>query len=257
MFDNIRQKIISNRADDEMLYEFVLDEIERGTVIKGLWGKAQADSGGDTANAESIYLKYRVQSIKDAFTMSKIAYKGYTRSELYTYINDKLFIGSHETIHLTSSRSQDNSNYVVSSEDEEIYEQVAQELAKKVRKEGLWLKALENTEGDEVKANALYIKYRSQSIKTEIAEALKRELEQEKLAEMNRLELKAKEAEHKRAEEIRKQEAYNNSPERKAERLAKKLKFEEEERRGNYIGLAITLLIVIVISVFIPLIISG
>lgn len=240
MFDNIRQKIISDRADDEMLYEFVLDEIERGTVIKGLWGKAQADSGGDKSNAESIYLKYRVQSIKDAFTMSKIAYKGYSRSELYSYITDRLFINSPETIHLTSS-SGTSANYSVSKEEEEIYEQVAQELASNVRKEGLWMKAVENTGGDEAKTKALYIKYRSQSIMTE------REEERVRL----RAEVKRKEEEEKlRIEEERL--ARYNSPEEQEKRL--KTVQEQKEKidarqKEEYIILGLIIFVGIVFSI--------
>ena len=169
MFDTIKKKIISNRADDEMLYEFVLTEIEQGVVVKGLWGKAQANSGGDTANAESTYMKYRVQSIKDAFDMSKIEYDGYTRSELYSYITDQLFRNSPDMF--LSPNTDRTSNYTVTEEEEAIYEQVAKELANNSRKEGLWLKAEETTEGDENKTRALYIKYRSQAIKSKPEQA--------------------------------------------------------------------------------------
>lgn len=49
-----------------------------------------------------------------------------------------------------------------------IYEQVADELNKGIKKEGLWLKAIENSNGLEHKVKPLYIKYRVSSIKDEI-----------------------------------------------------------------------------------------
>ena len=72
MFDYFKKLAISNRANDELLYEYVLNEMENGVIVKGLWGKALANSNGNEANVKSIYMKYRVQSIKDIFTARKI-----------------------------------------------------------------------------------------------------------------------------------------------------------------------------------------
>ena len=48
--------------------------------------------------------------------------------------------------------------------EEKVYEAVAQELESGVRREGLWLKAIANADGDETKAKALYIRYRAQAL---------------------------------------------------------------------------------------------
>lgn len=53
--------------------------------------------------------------------------------------------------------------------DEALYELVANELAAGVRREGLWLMAVANSDGDIAKAQASYIKYRVASLKDELA----------------------------------------------------------------------------------------
>ena len=52
-------------------------------------------------------------------------------------------------------------------EEEKLYEAVVQELEKGLRRDGLWAKALANSNGNEEKVKALYIQYRIQSIKDE------------------------------------------------------------------------------------------
>ena len=57
MFDYFKKIAISNRADDELLYEYVLNEMENDILVKGLWGKALANSNGNNENAKSILEK--------------------------------------------------------------------------------------------------------------------------------------------------------------------------------------------------------
>jgi len=72
--------------------------------------------------------------------------------------------GVNQTINAVLKKED---SVTVSDEEESIYEQVAEELANNIKKEGLWLKAVEQAEGDDRKIKPLYIKYRVQSIKTE------------------------------------------------------------------------------------------
>jgi hypothetical protein len=69
MFDSFRKKVSVKaaqiRAEDERLYEVVAQELDRGERRPGLWVKAMADSEGSEEKASSLYLKYRVQSLKD------------------------------------------------------------------------------------------------------------------------------------------------------------------------------------------------
>jgi hypothetical protein len=51
--------------------------------------------------------------------------------------------------------------------EEKLYELVHRELESGERRDGLWAKAFQNSQGDEQKTNALYIGYRVQSIKDE------------------------------------------------------------------------------------------
>jgi len=65
--------------------------------------------------------------------------------------------------------------------EEKLYEQVLREFETGVRRDGLWAKAFQNSQGDEQKANALYIGYRVQSIKdeAELTDALAEQYEVE------------------------------------------------------------------------------
>lgn len=163
MFDYFKKIAISNRADDELLYEYVLNEMESNIIVKGLWGKALANSNGNDENAKSIYMKYRVQSIKDIFTAREIAYNELTKPKLFKYIQDKIVPTFNDDISNTQQKIVEN--YSISEDEELIYNEVAEELSNGIRKEGLWLKAIQNTDGDENRALSLYIKYRSESIK--------------------------------------------------------------------------------------------
>jgi len=197
MFDYFKKIAISNRADDELLYEYVLNEMESGAIIKGLWGKAIANSNGNEANAKSIYMKYRVQSIKDIFTAREIAYNELTKPKLFQYIQDKILPMSSDYTDLynTQSKPKIAENYKVSEYEESIYNEVAEELSSGIRKEGLWLKAIQNTDGDETRALSLYIKYRSEAIKAEKEKIAKQnKLKAEELAKKKKI---AKELEHK------------------------------------------------------------
>ncbi len=179
MFDYFKKIAISNRTNDELLYEYVLEEMETGIIIKGLWGKSLANSNGNNAGAKSIYMKYRVQSIKDVFTAREIEYNELTKPKLFQYIQDKILptLNDYTNFPNTQSKTEVVENYKASEYEESIYNKVAEELSNNIRKEGLWLKAIQNTDGDENRALSLYIKYRSEAIKTE-----------QKMAEQKRLE---------------------------------------------------------------------
>lgn len=91
MFNYFKKKAIDSRTRDEVLYEFVLDEIEKNEVSKGLWAKAVATANGDNKKVDSLYLKYRVQSIKDAFSIIEIDYISMPKDDLFTYIQSELY----------------------------------------------------------------------------------------------------------------------------------------------------------------------
>ena len=54
-----------DRLSEIELYELVAEEIENNQQSKGLWVKALSDSGGDLDKGQALYVKLRVQMIKD------------------------------------------------------------------------------------------------------------------------------------------------------------------------------------------------
>jgi hypothetical protein len=58
-------KTPEDRLSEIELYELVAEEIERNQQSKGLWVKALSDSEGDLDKGQALYVKLRVQMIKD------------------------------------------------------------------------------------------------------------------------------------------------------------------------------------------------
>ena len=65
MFEKFRRNSAAARLLEEQLYEQVVVELSQGKKRDGLWAKAMANSDGLEEKAKSLYIKYRVQSIKD------------------------------------------------------------------------------------------------------------------------------------------------------------------------------------------------
>ena len=82
MFNFIKKAIIANRAEETILYEYVLDELEDGYKVRGLWAKALAMSEGDENKATSLYMQYRAQNIKDFFISLKITYDELSKTQI-------------------------------------------------------------------------------------------------------------------------------------------------------------------------------
>jgi len=72
--------------NDELLYEYVIDEMEESKPIKGLWAKAMAHSDGNNDKANSLYMKYRVQSIKDEFDSLGLNYIDLQKEKVFAII---------------------------------------------------------------------------------------------------------------------------------------------------------------------------
>lgn len=65
LFEKFRRKSAAARLQEEQLYEQVIEELSKDEKRPGLWAKALADCDGSEQKAESLYIRYRVQSIKD------------------------------------------------------------------------------------------------------------------------------------------------------------------------------------------------
>ena len=58
-------KTPEDRLSEIELYELVAEEIANNQQSKGLWAKAIADTEGELEKAKALYIKLRVQMIKD------------------------------------------------------------------------------------------------------------------------------------------------------------------------------------------------
>ncbi len=65
MFNFIRKTIIENRENDDVLYEYVLSELENEIIIKSLWAKAIAKAEGNDKKIEPLYsnIEYKILKI--------------------------------------------------------------------------------------------------------------------------------------------------------------------------------------------------
>jgi len=71
IFDKFSVSAAASRLNDETLYAFVSEEIEKGIKRDGLWIKAVADAKGNESIAKANYIKLRVQSLKDEASLAK------------------------------------------------------------------------------------------------------------------------------------------------------------------------------------------
>ena len=65
---NLNRAIHSNRSK-------VLEELQTSEPRPGLWAKAFADSNGNKATAQALYLRYRVSQLADEEVRAKNAYR--------------------------------------------------------------------------------------------------------------------------------------------------------------------------------------
>lgn len=65
MFKRFKTNAAINRLVEERLYELALEEVEKGQIRKGIWARALGNSEGSGDKAQSLYILYRVESMKD------------------------------------------------------------------------------------------------------------------------------------------------------------------------------------------------
>lgn len=61
----IKSRFAANGISEEAYYEMTAAEIKNGNIRSGLWAKALSESLGDEKKAGAIYIKLRVQSMRD------------------------------------------------------------------------------------------------------------------------------------------------------------------------------------------------
>jgi len=83
MFGNFKKNESPVQIDEDILYEFVLDEMQFGKPRKGLLTKAVLESDGDDDKAKSLYLKYRVEAIEQDIQDLQLDPKRFSKEELF------------------------------------------------------------------------------------------------------------------------------------------------------------------------------
>tara|TARA_B110000503_G_scaffold139644_1_gene228510 strand:- start:818 stop:1321 length:504 start_codon:yes stop_codon:yes gene_type:complete len=71
-FNEIKKMTIIQRKQESLLFEYVMDEIEKGIRNKGLWGKALVKCEGNEVKASADYINLRVQELKDEIKLNNI-----------------------------------------------------------------------------------------------------------------------------------------------------------------------------------------
>ena len=64
LLEFLKNRSYETSKQEELLYEFVATELEQGSLSKGLWTKALAETGFDDARARALYIKMRVASLQ-------------------------------------------------------------------------------------------------------------------------------------------------------------------------------------------------
>ncbi len=63
LLEFLNSRSYETSKQEELLFEFVATEIEQGTLSKGLWTKALAETNFDDTRARALYIKMRVVSL--------------------------------------------------------------------------------------------------------------------------------------------------------------------------------------------------
>ena len=64
LLEFLKSRSYETSKQEELLYEFVATELEQGSLSKGLWTKALAETSFDDARARALYIKIRVAGLE-------------------------------------------------------------------------------------------------------------------------------------------------------------------------------------------------
>ena len=80
LFDKYKQQSALNRLQEERLFAFVLEELDNGAAKPGLYAQALVAAEGDEKKAGAAYIKLRVQSLKDEYTIEQLVNEVYRQT---------------------------------------------------------------------------------------------------------------------------------------------------------------------------------
>ena len=90
MFEKIKLSSARARLREEKLYEKVIQELDKGFKREGLWIQALIKSDGSEEKAKLLYIKLRVQSIKDEIEIETEEIEKATKEEKQTAMRTPL-----------------------------------------------------------------------------------------------------------------------------------------------------------------------
>jgi hypothetical protein len=168
LLDKFKRKIeltfAESRQDDELIFEFISDEMDSGIIRKGLYAKAEANSKGDKVQTKALYLQYRLQSVKDSL-------KGKSFIE---YFRESL-LNKHNI-----------------DEDESFYLIATNEINEGNINLALWSKCEAINMGDEIKTKYCYINKRVKVLSNELKSIIRKIMKEEYLKIFDRYDLPGK-----------------------------------------------------------------
>ena len=82
LFNKYKQQSALNRLQEEHLFAFVLEELEKGEAKPGLYAQALVTAEGDEKKAGAAYIKLRVQSLKDEYTIEQLVNEVYRQTTI-------------------------------------------------------------------------------------------------------------------------------------------------------------------------------
>lgn len=64
--DHINKNPHESRPNDDVIYEFIAQELEQGSFKKGLWTRIFSETGGDLVKTKVIYIRERAAALMEA-----------------------------------------------------------------------------------------------------------------------------------------------------------------------------------------------
>lgn len=113
MLKRFQRNNATNRLFEEKLYEQVLIEMDNGNIRAGLWAKSLANGAGNEEKAKGLYIKYRVQSIRDELIVidEYLEIEGKKKAALYHTQNNSKKIETNTKVQPTKKSRKIDEEY--------------------------------------------------------------------------------------------------------------------------------------------------
>ena len=104
IFKQIKKTKVITRIQETQLFEYVMNEINQNDRKEGIWGQALVASEGDQEKARALYIKLRVEALKDEISLDTIIHDERLRAiqmannlaEVETNSNEPIYLSQNE-----------------------------------------------------------------------------------------------------------------------------------------------------------------